>query len=179
MSNMTLLIGTMGGGKSDFLTQKYEQLQSDHKMLAITAKQNHHGRFISSRSGREVPAIFIDEVDSIDDYEYIFIDEVMLFDDQEMLLLNQLLQKTDHQSVYLASLNVDWQGNEFPIVTRFKEIAQEVIEIYPTCELCGVKNANHHLKLSGKNQAIEVDKDLYKTVCQPCWHEKQTYAQIT
>lgn len=178
MANITLVLGTMKGGKSHLLSEQYLKLEKQYNLIALTAQDNHHGRVISSRSGLSIPASFVNEIDNVKGYNFVFIDELMLFNQEELLLLDQFITHADEKTnFFMAALNVDWMGNEFPIVTKYKAVAKEVIEIFPHCDVCDADHADHHLKISGSKESIEVDKDLYKTVCKPCWDKLQVFPE--
>lgn len=180
---LTLILGPMGSGKSNFLLEIIKgKVIAGEEFLAITHKGNTRDEGISSRSGISLEAQKTDNLEILyydSAHKTILIDEIHFFDTRAYDQINfAKICNTDFRQIVVCGLENDYKGNEFPIITKLKKIADNIIRLKGDCEWCGKKKStvkniiiknNKMLKRGVPSVLADDGKLKYCSVCKDCF----------
>lgn len=162
-----LYLGVMGSGKSERLIEDFydvedEKYVSNYNVYNEGAYSN--SEIIKSRNGYEMCCVdYRKEKEFI--YKHNFIDEGQFLSNEQVdYIINDT--KKDY---YIAMLINNYKGEMFEATKKLIQHAGEIEFFTKTCEICGEKEATHHL-LTGDKETLE--KGEYKSVCYECWKEE-------
>lgn len=164
MKMIKLYLGVMGSGKTiklgeDYFDAQDESYISNYSVNNVGAYSN--TGVIKSRSEGEFACIDYRKKSEFI-YKKNFIDEGQFLSSEQVdYIINDT--KKDY---YIAMLINNYKGEMFEATKKLIQHAGEIEFFTKTCEICGEKEATHHL-LTGNKETLE--KSEYKSVCYECW----------
>lgn len=188
MSDLTLITGVMGSGKTDKLIQLYKKLSSDpsNKILCFKPTMDtRDNNIIKSRTGEVIENVFLisssQELDSIlskslhpffyyprTEKIYLFFSEAQFFNENIIKTINFY----HHQgfNIYIEGLTTDFQHKTFGYLNKLN--TSYLINLVINCEFCKNYEAEVNYRLSdNNNQVVLGGSELYKAICVSCWNQ--------
>ena len=177
---LTTICGPMYSGKTTELLKRILWARNLNSKAVLVIKPSFDTRYskvkIVSHDGLKVDAKAITAWDQIAtlaaDADMICIDEVQFFDkdnyDGDIVeeIRQTLVLGTD---VVVSGLDMDWQGNAFPITAACSAMADEIVKLHANCTVCGGKAAKTH-KLAPNAEQVELGShELYEARCNTHW----------
>lgn len=186
----TTVVGPVKAGKSRALIQRYEDEYSSIRLFSARRAQE-NGEKIKSRAGEDVldsiPISSLSEILYHLDYpipiHLLLIDEVQ-FIDAEPSILQYILAELGKRNIDLVvyGLDMDYKGMPFPTTAMCMSMADKVVKIHGTCDICHLAQSTMSLRMyNNKPVSLSADIDLvqldntgetiYLTVCRDCFNK--------
>lgn len=186
----TTVVGPVKAGKSRALIQRYEDEYSSIRLFSAKQAQE-NGEKIKSRAGDEelnsIPISSMSEILYHLDYpmpvHLLLIDEVQ-FIDAEPSILQYILAELGKRNIDLVvyGLDMDYKGMPFTTTAMCMSMADKVVKIHGTCDLCHLAPSSMSLRMHDhKPVSLSVNVDLvqldntgettYLTVCRDCFNK--------
>lgn len=183
MSFLTVNVGGMFSGKSTELQRQGERhILAGQKVVYI--KPSIDTRYsedeIVTHKGNKVKALIVEktfsniQLSELLDFDVILFDEVQFFDEIIETIVNLLLYHG--KTVYCSGLDMDFNGEVFPVTAKLMGIADEVKKLHAVCERCGAdgvitarRNSSPiegNIKLGAKETYIPLCRDCYTLIAE-------------
>ena len=185
----TTIVGPVKAGKSRALIQRFEDEYSSIRLFSAKQSQA-NGEQIKSRAGdvilESIPISSMSEILYHLTYPkpptLILVDEVQ-FINAEPIILRYILAELDKRKIDLVvyGLDMDYKGMPFTTTAMCMSMADKVIKIHGTCDICHLVPSAMSLRMyNGKPVSLSADVDLiqldntsettYLTVCRDCFN---------
>lgn len=179
MARLHLIIGAMGGGKTERLVRMLE-LETDNGKSALAFRPALDTRVsdpvIRSRSGKEFPAILFHHVASIPQHlnsetALVAIDEAHMAPQGMVALCEALI--LEGIDVVVAGVPTDEYGAAFQPFHELLPRADRIDNFNRRCRIPGCKRVAIYTVRTVNNTAriVPGGDDAYQVVCRPCFHE--------
>lgn len=167
-----LFTGCMYSGKSLNLIKKTLELEKSYECFKPSIDIR-NGDFIVSRdaTNMKLPAKRIENLEEVleSKAEIIVLDEIQFFNEENFASIIKKLKKKN-RVVLMSGLDRIASGEFWKIYPIAESLADEVIKLTATCELCGGV-ATYSKKISGTNSDVEIENGdvKYIPVCEKCF----------
>lgn len=175
--HLTVIYGPMFSEKSGTLIHNLSLAQTYQNQKVIVFKPLSDSRSsneIVSRLGTRMTAIEVKNFSDIDtlgyalNYDVIGIDEAQLFDESILKFVKVLLREKKH--VVAAGLSLDYKGNPFGHMAELMVEADECIQCFACCSVCGQPASFTQRVIDGKvvtdgSVVLIGDKESYEPRC--------------
>lgn len=169
-----LIIGPMFSGKTSYIIQKYNPINS----IAIKPliDNRYSNRKIISHNNITIPCLSIDRLINfekkvnINNLYNIFIDEGQFFSD-----LNDFIKIMEHKNIniYISALNSDFKRQPFLNITTLYARADKIVYKQGKCKYCDNKSS-FTWKIKNNFNLLQIDVggiDKYHPVCGNCYED--------
>ncbi len=170
-----VITGPMFSGKTAEIIKRTESLiYANKKFLVFKPKTDTRWEkeFISSRNGKKIESITIENVDDV--YKFInkkikavIIDEVQFFEGDVISVLKNLAENKIR--VIVAGLDMDFLMRPFKPMPEIMAVAEFVTKLTAICFKCG-RAASFTKRIKGsKDRTIEIGDNSYEARCRKCF----------
>ena len=172
MANLTLAIGPMFSGKTEWLIKKLEGFDKE-RTLAIrysldTRYSNdsivsHTGKKMIAKSATSIADIYkhLDETPNI---KVLGIDEIQFFEPELAQLLSNLRNKGI--TIFASGLNFDYLASPWNTTVALEKIADNITILTARCSFCKKNNAVYTQRIGGETNRIALGGiELYQPRC--------------
>jgi thymidine kinase len=178
--HLTVICGPMFASKTTELLKRILWARNGQHKAVLVIKPAFDNRYsatkIVSHDGLSVDAKAITKWEDIDilasDAEMVCIDEVQFFTDPHFKddivdkIRDLLIVGTD---VVVTGLDMDWQGQPFPITATLSAMADTILKFTANCTTCGQAAPKTHKKVPN-GESVELGaSDLYEARCNTHW----------
>lgn len=179
---LTLITGPMFSGKTTELLRRVLWMQHANRSPILVVKPAFDDRYSDSRivshDGLSCESSSILDWDSVSEKALashtVFFDELQFFTDPYfnhapglIAVIKDLLARGIN--VVANGLDMDWQGNPFPVTASVAAMADEIIKNASSCSICGLP-ASKTLKLREEETGkILGSDDMYQPRCNTHW----------
>ncbi len=178
MAKLYFYYGCVGGGKTNMLISVVKTFEIQNKKILILKPKidTRDGILtIASRNGLKINAHgLVDKPEDISKYDLtniscIILDECQFASSEIIETLKKITISDLQINVMCFGLRTDFQGNLFDGSKRLFEIADKIIEIKSTCNMCNNKSTMNARINNGKivkqGDKIELGNNNYIQVC--------------
>lgn len=178
-ASLTVFTGSMFASKTSTLISKGERhLLAGQEVVYCKPKQDtrYSDKELATHTGMKVPAITLDDTYyllfakewlQLQTADVVLIDEVQFFTEKIVDIVRDLL--ASGKTIYVAGLDLDYQGAPFGVTASLMSIADEVVKLKAVCERCGW-DSFQTAKVSGTAERMELGgKERYIPVCRECY----------
>jgi len=178
--NLTVICGPMYAGKTTEILKRIILARNLWSKAVLVVKPAFDNRYaatkIVSHDQLTVEAKSITEWDQIAllaaDADMVCIDEVQFFQEPHFHgdVVEQIRQLLAVGTDVIASgLDMDWQGEPFPVTARLLAMADEVVKLHANCTVCAQPAFKTHKKVPNSEQIELGASDLYESRCNTHW----------
>jgi thymidine kinase len=171
---LTVICGPMFAGKSTRLIEMAKELEPSSCLLIKPAfDTRYHESRIVTHDGKFIDAISANCIgEPVDTVENIFLDEVQFmmapyFEEDVLVRVREILGRGINVTV--AGLDMDAQGQPFPITASLLGMADNVIKLKSKCILCGGSAHYTFKKVKNLNRVELGETDIYEPRCGKHW----------
>lgn len=166
---LTVIYGCMFAGKTTKLIEDVNALLAKGIKVAVfhpVIDTRYKLNAIAAHNGESHESQALDlDIKHIekDGYKAVALDEMNFFSDSVIIAIKELLKAGI--DVYVAGLDNNYLGEPFPVVQKLMDMADEKIELFAKCNICG-KPAMYTFR-TVKNDALIVvgGTDMYEARC--------------
>ncbi len=175
---LTVITGPMFSGKTTRLLDKLNTHRwNTHKAVLIRPdadtrpSETHDGRWFSAE------VIGSDDVEAMErlmrENDFLAIDEAQFFSKRIYEVIRVTLQADEDKYIYAAGLDLDSDGQPYGIMPDLLALADGVVKLRATCDVCGNKARATFCKVQKKQQNLIGGSDLFKALCWSCWTKRR------
>lgn len=181
---LTVIVGSMFSEKSGELISRLLKISAYQHRPVVVFKPAIDNRFaeneVVSRIGLRIPcrnlattATIEDVSQYLDEYEVFGIDEVQFFDESILAVVDYLLD--NGKEVMVSGLNTDFCGKPFPTTASLMAMADEVVQKYAYCAVCGRPAIRSQLIVDGdevtqpQQGMVVIGDTAYEPRCRHCF----------
>jgi thymidine kinase len=178
-----IVCGPMFSGKTEELMKRARRA-TIAKQKVLCFKPSIDNRYdadkIQSHDGRKLDAHVVGTIDELEVIiqnhcaagqkpDVVIIEEVQFFDDKIVQVIYDL--KCNGTRVIAAGLDMDWQGQPFPITAHLLSIGDDIDKQTAICLQCGDDATYSYLKNKSGEQIQVGATDKYEARCFNHWNE--------
>ena len=170
----------MYSGKTSKLIDRYNELKDKHKCLAINYifdKRYTNENKIVSHNKVSIDCLCIqdleeltsnlDNLDMLNNAEYIFINEAQFFKELKSWVL--YVKNTLNKNLILCGLDLDYKREKFGELIDLTIAATKTFKMLGVCSKCENASLYTH-RLVNNNKQILIGSSEYIPVCENCWN---------
>jgi thymidine kinase len=121
----------------------------------------------------ELQAVVVDNTDDIynkgREFDVIAIDEAQFFDEGLYKIVLKLAD--EGKRIIISGLDLDYERNPFPTMSKLFSIADKVDKINSICMFCKKNLANYSKRVVDNKELMFIgDKQTYKPICRKCFN---------
>lgn len=181
ISYLELVVGPMFSGKTLFLINKFNELNSKGKSVlvinhSLDKRYTNSNCNIVAHNGESIPITIITdkllyiEEERLNNYDNILINEGQLFEDLIDFTKKNLLK---NKNIYISGLDGDFKQNKFGYILDLIPICDNITKLKSYCKLCKNdtnKNAIFsHRIINNLDQTLIGSYESYIPICRKCY----------
>lgn len=180
MGTLELIYGCMFSGKTSKLIDRYNELKDKYKCLAVNyifdkrytnedKIVSHNNDFIDCICIQDLEELTsdLDNLDKLNDAEYIFINEAQFFKELKSWVL--YVKNTLKKNIILCGLDLDFKREKFGELMDLTIVATKTFRMLGSCDKCGNASLYTHRLVDNEAQVL-IGASEYIPVCDDCWN---------
>jgi thymidine kinase len=140
---LEMVVGCMYSKKTEYLIKQIESLKKEGKSIAALKPiqdYRYSKNDIVAHSGIRTKAVAIEEMGEIYEFaegvDVLVIDEIQFIENWDFIdVVEEFLQRDMH--ILLAGLDKDFRGNPYGVVPQLMAKCDTLIKLYGVCRVCG------------------------------------------
>lgn len=170
-----VICGSMFSGKTEELLRRLKRAKIANQKVQIfkpATDTRYHQSHVVSHDDNYIPSQPLTEASDIlkhiDDATVIGVDEAQFFDANLTAVCEELA--IDGKRVIVAGLDMDFQGQPFGPMPNLLAVAEYITKLHAICPHCGNLATHSYRLVSGSDQVVLGEKDLYEPRCRTCYN---------
>lgn len=170
-----VICGSMFSGKTEELLRRLKRAKIANQKVQIfkpATDTRYHQSHVVSHDDNYIPSQPLTEASDIlkhvDDATVVGVDEAQFFDAKLTAVCEELA--IDGKRVIVAGLDMDFQGQPFGPMPNLLAVAEYITKLHAICPHCGNLATHSYRLVSGSDQVVLGEKDLYEPRCRTCYN---------
>lgn len=174
MSKIYFYYGVMSAGKTSLAINKAYEFRGKGQKVYVCLPSTAKKEKLESKNGSSANVDIIFDEPNLCNWNFaensiLVIDEAQFFTNEQVKTLKQLAKNLS-LNVFCFGLLTDFRLNIFEGSKALLVYADSVRELPSMCDMCG-KKAKYNLRTSNDENQINLDKNIYKSLCYDCFNK--------